>query len=128
MGLPLSAPQAVCTSLSKSQEEAQERPPTACSRVLKQTVATRHGVYGFNVAITEQQSRSPAGSSEAGHGTAGGLGETDKPTVLLLHGFMGCAADWNHVTASLALTCRCISVDLPGHGAAEVNAEGALKV
>ena len=48
----------------------------------------------------------------------------DEPTVLLLHGFLGCAADWEHVAAALSLTCRCISIDLPGHGASVVNATG----
>ena len=41
------------------------------------------------------------------------------PTLLFLHGFLGCAEDWNPVAAALALSCRCIVVDLPAHGGTE---------
>ena len=51
---------------------------------------------------------------------------TEQPTVLLLHGFLGCAGDWDDVSGALALTCRCISVDLPGHGATVVHEAGVL--
>jgi 2-succinyl-6-hydroxy-2,4-cyclohexadiene-1-carboxylate synthase len=43
-------------------------------------------------------------------------GSTDAPALLLLHGFMGAADDWESVTAHLADDFRCIAVDLPGHG------------
>jgi 2-succinyl-6-hydroxy-2,4-cyclohexadiene-1-carboxylate synthase len=36
--------------------------------------------------------------------------------VLFLHGFMGCAEDWNEVINRLADAFFCIAVDLPGHG------------
>jgi 2-succinyl-6-hydroxy-2,4-cyclohexadiene-1-carboxylate synthase len=38
-------------------------------------------------------------------------------TVLLLHGFMGSGADWEDVVPALRRQGRCVSVDLPGHGA-----------
>jgi 2-succinyl-6-hydroxy-2,4-cyclohexadiene-1-carboxylate synthase len=36
---------------------------------------------------------------------------------VFLHGFMGSAADWEPVIATLADAYRCVAVDLPGHGA-----------
>jgi isochorismate synthase/2-succinyl-5-enolpyruvyl-6-hydroxy-3-cyclohexene-1-carboxylate synthase/2-succinyl-6-hydroxy-2,4-cyclohexadiene-1-carboxylate synthase/O-succinylbenzoate synthase len=35
---------------------------------------------------------------------------------VFLHGFLGTGGDWRSIMESLSLTCRCISVDLPGHG------------
>ena len=43
-------------------------------------------------------------------------GPPDAPAVLLLHGFLGAASDWDEVAAALADGFRCIAVDLPGHG------------
>lgn len=40
------------------------------------------------------------------------------PAVLLLHGFMGAADDWDAVAAVLGEDFRCLAVDLPGHGEA----------
>ena len=37
--------------------------------------------------------------------------------MLLLHGFLGSAADWNGVVAVLEKDFYCVSADLPGHGA-----------
>jgi 2-succinyl-6-hydroxy-2,4-cyclohexadiene-1-carboxylate synthase len=46
------------------------------------------------------------------HGTASKEG-----TVILLHGFSGCAEDWREVADALARSgFRAIAVDLPGHG------------
>ena len=45
-------------------------------------------------------------------------GPADGAAVLLLHGFMGAADDWNVIVAALSDTFRCIAVDLPGHGEA----------
>ncbi|MCE9616466.1 MAG: 2-succinyl-6-hydroxy-2,4-cyclohexadiene-1-carboxylate synthase [Lentisphaerae bacterium] len=36
--------------------------------------------------------------------------------VVLLHGFLGSADDWDLVAADLARDCYCIAIDLPGHG------------
>lgn len=38
------------------------------------------------------------------------------PTVVLLHGFTGCAQVWNDVIAALPTTTSSIALDLPGHG------------
>jgi 2-succinyl-6-hydroxy-2,4-cyclohexadiene-1-carboxylate synthase len=43
-------------------------------------------------------------------------GEPGKPVVLLLHGFMGAAADWSEVAAGLGRAYQSLAVDLPGHG------------
>ncbi len=45
-------------------------------------------------------------------------GPDDAPAVLLLHGFMGDASDWDAVAEALAPAFRCVAVDLPGHGEA----------
>jgi len=44
-------------------------------------------------------------------------GDTRRPVVLFLHGFMGSSADWREVTAALGGRYHCFAVDLPGHGA-----------
>lgn len=38
------------------------------------------------------------------------------PTVILLHGFTGCAQVWNDAIAALQTPASCIALDLPGHG------------
>lgn len=38
--------------------------------------------------------------------------------VVALHGFLGCAADWDELFRDLGTDRRCIAFDLPGHGAA----------
>jgi 2-succinyl-6-hydroxy-2,4-cyclohexadiene-1-carboxylate synthase len=43
-------------------------------------------------------------------------GDSNKPHVLFLHGFMGRGRDWETVVAGLADAFRCVTVDLPGHG------------
>ena len=69
-------------------------------------------------------------------------GPRTKPSLLLLHGFMGCKEDWAPLlwataaggsTSSssgggrkgLALDFDCLAVDLPGHGSTVVDAAGA---
>jgi 2-succinyl-6-hydroxy-2,4-cyclohexadiene-1-carboxylate synthase len=44
------------------------------------------------------------------------IGESEKPPLLLLHGFMGCGADWDSVGRALSDQFTCITPDLPGHG------------
>lgn len=63
-------------------------------------------------------------SSNSGGASVGVHAPLHGPTVLLLHGFLGCSADWEHVAAALSLTCCCVSIDLPGHGASVVTATG----
>lgn len=53
------------------------------------------------------------------HGTASKEG-----TVILLHGFSGCAEDWREVADALARSgFRAIAVDLPGHGGTDAPAD-----
>lgn len=126
MGVPLSEPQAISASLLRGAEDGQQGSPTVSSRIVKETVRTENGTYSFNMVLTEQQSCGATDSGKAQNGVAGQYSDPGRPTVLLLHGFMGCAADWEHVSAGLAVTCRCISVALLGHGSTEVLAEGML--
>jgi 2-succinyl-6-hydroxy-2,4-cyclohexadiene-1-carboxylate synthase len=42
------------------------------------------------------------------------------PPLLLLHGFAGSAASWSSVLGNLRRDCRCLAIDLPGHGQSEV--------
>ena len=44
------------------------------------------------------------------------FGEPGKPSLLLLHGFMGCGADWEPIANELSDPFTCIAPDLPGHG------------
>lgn len=43
-------------------------------------------------------------------------GCTDKPTLVFLHGFLGCCEDWNETINLLKDDFNCIALDLPGHG------------
>lgn len=44
-------------------------------------------------------------------------GPPGAPVLVFLHGFLGSAADWRQVVQSLDSHFRCITIDLPGHGA-----------
>ena len=44
------------------------------------------------------------------------IGPPDAPTLVFLHGFLGCAEDWRPVMDDLARDFRCIAVDLLEHG------------
>jgi len=46
-------------------------------------------------------------------------GRADGPSVLWLHGFMGCADDWLPIVDGLGDGCRHLAVDLPGHGGSD---------
>jgi len=43
-------------------------------------------------------------------------GNTDKPLILFLHGFMGDSHEFNEVLSLLSDQFCCLAVDLPGHG------------
>jgi 2-succinyl-6-hydroxy-2,4-cyclohexadiene-1-carboxylate synthase len=47
-------------------------------------------------------------------------GDTDKPLILFLHGFMGDRDEFNEVIALLSERFCCLAVDLPGHGKTRV--------
>jgi len=43
--------------------------------------------------------------------------------LVLLHGFLGCASDWDSVRADLDPHFDCVPLDLPGHGADPLDVE-----
>lgn len=43
-------------------------------------------------------------------------GDKSKPTLVLLHGFLGSSLDWMPFTEALGKRCHCFAFDLPGHG------------
>ena len=43
-------------------------------------------------------------------------GDPEAPAVVLLHGFLGSAGDWNHIAGALSEEFLCVTPDLPGHG------------
>jgi 2-succinyl-6-hydroxy-2,4-cyclohexadiene-1-carboxylate synthase len=43
-------------------------------------------------------------------------GNTDKPALVFLHGFLGCARDWSAIISQLSADYYCLAIDLPGHG------------
>ncbi len=43
-------------------------------------------------------------------------GNPELPALLMLHGFMGAASDWEAIAAVLSERFYCIAIDLPGHG------------
>jgi hypothetical protein len=58
---------------------------------------------------------------DAPNGSGRGPAAAAAQTVMFLHGFMGGAADWSVVAAGLSPCCRCLAVDLPGHGGTRVR-------
>lgn len=44
-------------------------------------------------------------------------GDRRNPALVLLHGFLGCGADWQATVSQLNKQFYCICLDLPGHGA-----------
>ena len=44
------------------------------------------------------------------------IGRSDRPPLLLLHGFLGSGSDWDALVDHFADQFYCITVDLPGHG------------
>jgi 2-succinyl-6-hydroxy-2,4-cyclohexadiene-1-carboxylate synthase len=48
-------------------------------------------------------------------------GESDRPWLLLLHGFLGRGDDFGHLVPALSQHYRCLCIDLPGHGQTKVN-------
>ena len=49
--------------------------------------------------------------------------KTERPPLVLLHGFGGDGSAWDAVKAELPDTVRVITVDLPGHGGS-LNSDG----
>jgi 2-succinyl-6-hydroxy-2,4-cyclohexadiene-1-carboxylate synthase len=46
------------------------------------------------------------------------IGSIAHPTLLLLHGFMGCKEDWESIMSVFGEYFHCVAIDLPGHGQA----------
>lgn len=44
-------------------------------------------------------------------------GNPGNPSLILLHGFLGCKEDWEEMIAVFQDSYHCIAIDLPGHGA-----------
>ncbi len=56
-------------------------------------------------------------------------GREDGPALLFLHGFLGSGDDWNEIVDGLCGEYRCVTVDLPGHGASRgLNGEAAYSM
>lgn len=49
------------------------------------------------------------------------VGAPGRPVLLLLHGFMGSARDWDEIVSCIANTHHCLAIDLPGHGETVVS-------
>ncbi|MGB6299457.1 MAG: 2-succinyl-6-hydroxy-2,4-cyclohexadiene-1-carboxylate synthase [Rivularia sp. (in: cyanobacteria)] len=47
-------------------------------------------------------------------------GNSDKPLILFLHGFMGNSNEFNEAISLLADDFHCLNIDLPGHGKTQV--------
>ncbi len=50
------------------------------------------------------------------------------PTILFLHGFLGCKEDWNPMIAFLKARFSCLTMDLPGHGSSAFEEDAAEAV
>lgn len=48
-------------------------------------------------------------------------GDASKPTLVLLHGFLGNQADWDSVCLKMLLEYSCLTIDLPGHGGMSIS-------
>jgi 2-succinyl-6-hydroxy-2,4-cyclohexadiene-1-carboxylate synthase len=48
-------------------------------------------------------------------------GDSNNPTLLFLHGFLGSSSDWKYITNKLSSDYYCIAIDLPGHGLSEID-------
>ena len=47
-------------------------------------------------------------------------GNSNKPLILFLHGFMGNSHEFDEIVNLLADDFYCLSIDLPGHGKTQV--------
>ena len=52
------------------------------------------------------------------------MGPDGAPPVVLLHGFLGCARDFQPILDALSHQYRCLALDLPGHGGEPGPASG----
>jgi 2-succinyl-6-hydroxy-2,4-cyclohexadiene-1-carboxylate synthase len=54
--------------------------------------------------------------------------QSDKPVLLLLHGFMGSRHDWDDLVEYFSGTYRLLTVDLPGHGEFHIDEERFITI
>lgn len=50
-------------------------------------------------------------------------GNSQKPLILFLHGFLGSGNDWTEVIQYLSQDYNCLTLDLPGHGKTRLTAK-----
>jgi len=48
-------------------------------------------------------------------------GDSENPTVVMLHGFGGLSTDWNGLIDDLSAEFYCVAPDLPGHGKSTID-------
>lgn len=89
------------------------------------------GRYSFSVYTAAPVRKQPTGweSQTATGSTAGSRRTPDDlqaigPVCVFLHGFLGDKEDWQPIMRALALTHRCVALDLPGHGKTQVTSTG----
>ena len=112
-GLPLELAEQVLQSyavdLGASQSTVQDDVQLPQLAEQQRQVATPAGLYSFRVV-------------EPCHRGPPALGARDeRPLLLFLHGFLGAAEDWQPVMQALCTRCRCLALDLPGHGQTRVR-------
>lgn len=73
------------------------------------------GAGGARLVAWEYGDRSPGGSA-GGTGGSGGAASPGRPSVLLLHGLMGRASNWEETARWLAPRYRAVALDQRGHG------------
>lgn len=96
-------------------------------------VVTAAGRYSFSVCTVAPaqlgtatwESQVVTGGTEGGSSTPGVL-QASRPVCVFLHGFLGDKEDWLPIMRALALTHRCVALDLPGHGRTLVTSTGVL--
>lgn len=92
-------------------------------------VVTAAGRYSFSVCTvvpaqpgaTWEKQMVTGGIADS---TTPGLVPATRPVCVFLHGFLGDKEDWLPIMRALALTHRCVALDLPGHGKTLVTSTG----
>ena len=112
-GLPLELAEQVLQSyalnLGASQSTVQDDVQLPQLAEQQCQVATPAGLYSFRVVEPCHQGPPALGTRD------------ERPLLLFLHGFLGAAEDWQPVMQALCTRCRCLAVDLPGHGQTRVR-------
>ena len=92
-------------------------------------VITATGMYNFSLRSAAPATASCGGDSDtgvtAGNSSLSDVVQASRSVFIFLHGFLGDKEDWLPIMRALALTHRCVAVDLPGHGRTSVTPAGA---